>query len=172
MRPYFFLFWQQKTGGQGWELTTKVIADREPHLVGPGDVPLVGVHAAAETAPGVDPSSAEQGGRPALGLFGQRVDAGDAAAGVPEQHTPWDTSIIENEIRRYDLSDWAHFSLCREGWITPNEAEFLVQWCVLYKSLIEIGLTYSPQLPSVDGAAVPSHRRDLPGPRPPQSPDQ
>ncbi|OJD38570.1 c6 transcription factor [Diplodia corticola] len=85
----------------------------------PNSVPSVGVHAPAAAS---DDSAAEPGhGRPADA-------ASSSTATVPDQHpSPWDASAIEASLHSQHVSAWAQFALCRDGWISPREAEFLLQ---------------------------------------------
>ncbi|OMP88500.1 Transcriptional activator ARO80 [Diplodia seriata] len=100
-----------------------------------GDVPSVGVHAPAAASNG---SAAGPGGdhgrhRPAPGRVGGGDQPADPPAGTSStEHrpSPWDASAIEASLRARDLSAWAQFPLCRDGWMSPREAEFLLQWCV------------------------------------------
>lgn len=107
----------------------------------PTDVPSVGVH--APSSGGAAVPVAVRGDRPVPGQLGHQpntenpVNSGTASSTASHrpQASPWDASAIESELRSRDLSDWGGFQLCRDGWISPNEAEFLLQWCVRVLSL-------------------------------------
>ncbi|GME47630.1 C6 transcription factor [Neofusicoccum parvum] len=99
----------------------------------PTDVPSVGVH--APSSGGAAVPVAVRGDRPVPGQLGHQpntenpVNSGTASSTASHrpQAIPWDASAIESELRSRDLSDWGGFQLCRDGWISPNEAEFLLQ---------------------------------------------
>ncbi|KAF4539142.1 C6 transcription factor [Lasiodiplodia theobromae] len=114
----------------------------------PSDVPSVGVHASAaagEAAAAANGSAAVPGddgqARPMPGRQQQPTAAANAAtasststATFREYHTassagrsPWDAAAISGTLRSRDLSPWAQFPLCRDGWMSPQEAEFLLQ---------------------------------------------
>lgn len=130
---FFFFFWSLRRV----DLHT---ASTESHLgprgdPAPSDVPSVGVHAptasadASNGSPAVSDASRGDGNRPVPVHFGHAA-ASSATLSNRDQPSLLDASAIENELRSRDLSDWSGFQLCREGWISPIEAEFLLQWYI------------------------------------------